>query len=129
MKSIFASTLLVLAATFAAPAFAGGGGGPFDAEVDCDGFFSPGDTVPWQIRFQNQTFQTQNLDVAISLQVPFIGTINLINVNFNLGPNQDLNIPRTLNLPGQAPSGQYQFTITATSGAASTFDTCSFDVI
>ncbi len=128
MKKILASMALVGAAAIAAPAMAGGGG-PFEAEVDCDGVFNPGDTVPWQIRFENQLFQAQTLDVDINISVPAIGSIDLINVTFNLGPNQDLAIPRTLRLPTGAPRGQYQFVITANSGTASTFDTCSFDVI
>ncbi len=128
MKNVLASIALIGAAAFAAPVMAGGGG-PFEAEVDCDGVFNPADTVAWQIRFENQLFQSQTLDVDININVPAIGTINLINVTFNLGPNQDLAIPRTLQLPAGAPRGQYQFVITANSGAASTFDTCSFDVI
>lgn len=122
-----AAAMLLTATLVALPASAQQTG-PYDAEVDCNGDWNGGDIVPWAIRFENNTFEGQPIDVTVMLTVPRIGQLTLINTSFTLGPNQDVTIPRSLRLPGQAPAGQWGFQIMATSGGFTAFDTCSFDV-
>jgi uncharacterized membrane protein len=125
MKTRVALGALALSA-LSLPAMAGGGG-PFEAEIDCGGLVSPPAQVPYQLRFENQTQQNQALDVTVRLSIPTGASITLREANINLAPNQDRAIRQTLNLPANAPSGSYQMTIVASTPTFSTFDTCSFN--
>ena len=102
---------------------------PFEAEIDCGGVFLQGDPVPFTARFENQTFDVQNLDTTITLTIPGIGQRTLINRTVVLNPNQDRAFTRNLNLPASAPTGSYDMSITASNGTDMTFDTCSFNVV
>jgi hypothetical protein len=125
MKTRAGLGALVLSA-LSLPAMAGGGG-PFEAEIDCGGLVSPPAQVPYQLRFENQTQQNQALDVTVRLSLPTGISITLREANINLAPNQDRAIRQTLNLPASAPSGSYTMTIVAATPTFSTFDTCSFN--
>jgi hypothetical protein len=105
------------------------GGGPFEAEIDCDGVVNPPAVVPYRLRFENQTLETQVIDVTVRVTLPTGLSITLREATLNLGPNQDRNIVQRLNLPANAPAGDYQMTIVAATPDFSTFDTCSFDAI
>ena len=100
---------------------------PYEAEVDCGGVFTPPATVPYQLRFENQTLQTIPIDVTVRLTLPTGNTVTLREATINLGPNQDRTIRQRVSLPAQAPAGSYQITLVATSTDFSTFDTCSFN--
>lgn len=123
MKTRLALGALLLGA-LSLPAFAAGG--PFDAEIDCNGVVNRPATVPYTLRFENQTRQTQVLDVTVRLTLPTGNSITLRDATINLRPNQDRAIDQTVNLPANAPAGNYVMTIVATSPTSSTFDTCSF---
>jgi uncharacterized membrane protein len=101
--------------------------GPFEAEIDCGGVVSRPASVPYTLRFENQTRQTQVLDVTVRLTLPTGNSITLREATINLRPNQDRAIDQTLNLPANVPAGNYTMTIVATSPTSSTFDTCSFN--
>ena len=101
----------------------------FDAEIDCDGIFAGGDSVPFLLDFQNQTLEQQNLEMTLAINIPGIGDRTLIQRNLTLGPNQDRLISRQFNLPVSAPNGNYTMSLTATNGVEMTFDTCSFNVV
>jgi uncharacterized membrane protein len=101
---------------------------PFEAEVDCGGRVTPPATVPYQLRFENQTQQTIPIDVTVSIRLPTGSSITLRDATINLRPNQDRTVRQSVSLPAQAPAGSYQITIVAASADFSTFDTCSFNV-
>ncbi len=101
----------------------------FEAEIDCEGVHQPGASVPFTVRFENQTFQTQSLETTISFTIPSVGTRTLLSRTITLNPNQDRAFNRSLNLPAGAPVGNYSMSITATNGTETTFDTCSFNVV
>ena len=50
----------------------------FSAEVDCTGIFAPGDSVPYTVRIENQTLDNIPLDVKVEVQVPGMGTVQLL---------------------------------------------------
>jgi len=101
----------------------------FKAEIDCDGFHNPGETVNYFVEFEEQAFDSHNLDVTIEVIVPGIGAITVREHNFVLGPNQDRFFNAALALPLNAPGGNYSMTITASDPGLTSFDTCSFNVI
>ena len=123
MKTHLAIGALVLGA-LSLPAMAGNG--PFDAEIDCGGNFSPPATVPFTLRFESQAQQAQAIDVTVRLTLPTGQTITLRDTTINLRANQDHAIDQSLNLKDTSPRGNYQMTIVATSNHFATFDTCSF---
>ncbi len=127
MKTLFTSLALAIVLLAAVPATAQVF--PFEAEVDCDGIFSGGQSVPFLLEFSNRTLEQKNLDMTLSANIPGIGERTLIQRVVSLGPNQDRFINRQFNLPASAPSGNWVMTITATDGVDSTFDTCSFNVV
>lgn len=100
----------------------------FDAEVDCNGVFIPGDSVPFFGQFENNTLDAIPLDVVIALDAPGVGMITLVDASFTLGPNQDRVFSRSMSLPGGAPNGAYSMRITAMSATEIASDTCSFHV-
>lgn len=100
----------------------------FKAEIDCNGLHSPGDTVSYFVEFEEQAFDTHDLDVTVAVVVPGIGSITIREANLILGPNQDIFLNRSLRLPNSAPNGSYSMTITATEPGLTSFDTCSFNV-
>lgn len=101
---------------------------PFQAEIDCGGRVTPPATVPYQLRFENQTLQTIPIDVTVTIQLPTGSSITLRDATINLRPNQDRTVRQSVSLPAQAPPGSYQITLVAASADFSTFDTCSFNV-
>jgi uncharacterized membrane protein len=102
---------------------------PFSAEVDCDGIFAPGDTVPYTLRLENQTLEPIPLDLTIELFVPGRGTRTLKSGSLTLGANQDRQKTFTVRLPAGAPlSNDYEVIVTADSADETSFDTCSFKV-
>ena len=124
MKTRLALSAVALS-VLSLPAMAGGTG-PFEAEIDCGGIVSPPAAVPYQLRFENQTQQTQVIDITVTLTLPTGNSITLRDATLNLGPNQDRSVRQRVNLPANAPSGSYQMTIVAATADFSTFDTCSF---
>ena len=84
--------------------------------------------MPYVIRAQNQTFQAQPIELSLRLRSPF-GAFPLFTVNMTLGPNQDLNVSRSLGLPPGVPAGNYSFIIVGVGTNHTSFDTCSFNVV
>ena len=115
---------LLIAATFSANAQLPS----FEAEIDCGGLPVPGDAVPFQVRFENQTLEALPLDMALAIDIPVVGNRTLREDSLTLGPDQDLAFRRQLNLPQAAPNGDYTMSITASSPSEVSFDTCSFNV-
>lgn len=103
--------------------------GSFSAEIDCDGLFSPGDSVLLGIRLENQTLDAIPLDMRIGLVIPGLGPRPLGQRSVSLGPDQDASGQINLVLPEGAPGGDYTGFITASSPDESTFDTCSFNLL
>lgn len=101
----------------------------FDAEIDCDGIFMGGDSVPFLLDFQNQTLEQKNLDIVLSITIPGIGDRTMLQRSITLGPNQDRLVNRQFNLRPNSPNGNYTLTLTATDGVEMTLDTCSFNVV
>jgi len=116
--------LAILCVVAAAPSSAQA----FKAEIDCNGLHSPGDTVNYLVEFEEQAFDTHDLDVTIAVNVPGAGSITIRETGLILGPNVDLFFQSALALPAGAPNGNYQMTITATEPGLTSFDTCSFNV-
>jgi uncharacterized membrane protein len=100
---------------------------PYQAEIDCGGLVNPPAQVPYTLRFENQTLQTQIIDVTVRLSLPTGNSLTLRQATINLRPNQDRAINQSVSLPATAPAGSYQMTIVAASAGFSTFDTCSFN--
>ena len=123
MKTRIALGALLLGA-LSLPAFAAA---PFEAEIDCGGVVSLPASVPFTLRFENQSLQSQVIDLTVHLTTPAGRTITLREATINLRPNQDSAIDLHLNLQDSAPAGQYQMTLVASSNAGATFDTCSFN--
>jgi hypothetical protein len=109
---------------FAAPAAAQS----FEAEIDCGDVWQGGDSVPWTVRFQEQAFQQHSIDVTVTLTRPDGVTKTLVNRNFTLNSNQDVEFTRFINLPTNAIVGDYDMRVTADDGSLVVSDTCSFDV-
>jgi len=124
MKTRIALGALLLSA-LSLPAMAAA---PFQAEIDCGGVVTPPAAVPYTLSFENQTLQTQTIDVTVRLTFPSGQTIKLRDASINLGPNQDRTLNLNLNLRDSAPAGSYTMIIVATSPTSATFDTCSFNV-
>jgi len=126
MKTRFSLIVLALLAT-ALPALAQVPS--FDAEVDCDGIFMGGDSVPFVLEFQNQTLEQKQISFTLALSIPGVGDRTMTERTLSLGPDQDRIVSRQFNLPGGAPNGNYTLSITASDGVEMTFDTCSFNVV
>jgi hypothetical protein len=124
MKTRLALGALLLSA-LSLPAFAQTA--PFDAEVDCGGRVTPPATVPYQLRFENQTQQAIPIDITVTITLPTGSSVTLRDATINLRPNQDRTVRQTVSLPAQAPPGSYTITLVAASADFSTFDTCSFN--
>ena len=101
---------------------------PFEAEVDCDGIFSPGNTVPILLELTNQTDAPISISVRVAVDIPLRGEHTLLERSANLPPNRTRNHRRNLVLPQGAPNGEYTILMTADSDTTMTFDTCSFHV-
>lgn len=125
MKTRLALSALALS-VLSLPALAGGTD-PFNAEIDCGGIVTPPAAVPYMLRFENQTLQNQAIDVTVTLTLPTGNSITLRDATINLRPNQDRTVNQRVNLPANAPAGNYQMTLVAASPDFSTFDTCSFN--
>jgi len=103
--------------------------GPFQTEIDCGGVFMGGDAVPYTIRAENQTLQAQPIELSLRLRLPSGGAFPLFTVNFTLGPNQDLVVPRSLGLPASVQAGSYSMLVIGAGVDFTSFDTCSFNVV
>ena len=125
MKTRVALGALLLSA-LSLPALAAA---PFEAEIDCGGSVNLPASVPFTLRFESQSQQSQVIDLTVQVTTPNGRTITLREATINLRANQDRAIDLHLNLRDTAPLGQYQMTLVATSNDASTFDTCSFNAI
>jgi len=110
---------------FAAPAAAQS----YVAEIDCGMLWQPGDSPPFQVRFEEQAGQQHSIDVRVVLTRPDGVTNTIVNRNFTLNANQDLDFTRNINLPNNALLGDYDLRVTADDGALQVSDTCSFDVV
>jgi hypothetical protein len=113
----------IVALAFAAPAAAQS----FEAEIDCNGIFAPGDTVPFTVRLEEQAFDVHVIDFVVEIDMPG-KTKTLIQKTKTLNPNQDAVMNRTLTLKAGAPAGSYDMRVIADDGALVVTDTCSFDV-
>ncbi len=100
----------------------------YDAEIDCGGVWSPGQAVPFTVRFEEQAFVSHDINVTIAVTIPGRGQHTLFQGTMLLGPNEDRSFVRDLNLPMGAPNGSYQMSVTADDGSQMAFDTCSFNV-
>ena len=100
----------------------------FEAEIDCGDEWSPGQQVPFTVRFEEQGFIDHEIDTTVAITVPGRGQFDLFTGVVMLGPNQDLRFDRDLNLPAGAPLGDYQMSVTCDDGSEISFDTCSFKV-
>ena len=110
---------------FAAPAAAQ----TFEAEIDCGDVWQQGEQVPFTVRFEEQAFQNHTIDVLVTISGPGGIGKTLVNTTINLGPNQDLDRTKFINLPANAPVGDYDMRVTADDGTTIQSDSCSFDVI
>jgi hypothetical protein len=109
---------------FAAPAAAQS----YEAEVDCNGLFQGGDTVPYQLRFEEQAHQQHVITVDVTLDGPGV-TKNIISgKTFVLNSNQDKTISKSITLKANAPAGSYEIRLDTNDGTLFTTDSCSFTV-
>ena len=121
------STLGVLVGgllAFATPAAAQS----YEAEVDCNGLFQGGDTVPYQLRFEEQAHQAHLITVDVILDGPGFNKQLISGKTFTLGSNQDKNVNKTFTLKANAPAGSYPITLNTNDGSLFTTDSCSFNV-
>lgn len=100
----------------------------FEAEVDCDGVFNPGDTVPLALEFTNQISEVVEVSLRLTLDIPGFGERKLMERSVKLPPNQSFTRTWNLGLRQTTPNGDYTVTLVADSMTTSTFDTCSFHV-
>jgi hypothetical protein len=109
---------------FAAPAAAQS----YEAEVDCGGLFQGGDTVAYQLRFEEQAHQQHVITVDVVLDGPGLNKDIISGKTFTLNSNQDKTISKSIMLKPNAPAGSYQITLNTNDGSLFTTDSCSFNV-